>query len=135
MAVHMLIFATPIIAENCIRLCAGMISLYFHLSEFPRRLQMRMPPLAFHMDLINACCFLLSIRATDPTKPRSRSMSPFVTCHWGTSRAAGTPSGELGQEGLPQLPVSGRSPRLSNAAPLGPATQMYPFSCLGGCDL
>lgn len=51
---------------------------------------------------------LLSLRATNLTKQGSRSMSPFVTCHWGTSWAAGTPSGGLGQEGVLQLPVPGR---------------------------
>lgn len=65
---------------------------------------------------------LLSIRAADLTKQESRSMSPFVTCHWGTSWAAGTPSGVLGQEGVLQLPVSGRLPLV----PCCPPGTSYP---------
>lgn len=93
------------------------MSLYFHLSERLLKLQMSLPPLSFHSLRLSADIWiwkmpaaLLSIRATDLTKQGSRSMSPFVTCHWGTSWAAGTPSGVLGQEGVLQLPVSGRFP-------------------------
>lgn len=78
---------------------------------------------------------LLSIRATNLTKQGSRSMSPFVTCHWGTSRAAGTPSGVLDQEGVLQLPVSGRFSSCPALFPWDTATQMSPAICLGQSDL
>lgn len=79
---------------------------------------------------------LLSIRATDLTKQGSRSMSPFVTCHWGTSWAAGTPSGLLGQEGVLQLPVSGRFPLVS-CCPSGTSHPNVPsqYCCLERFDL
>lgn len=47
MEVHTFISTGPVIAENGIRLCAGMISLYFHLSEHSLKLQMNLPSPAF----------------------------------------------------------------------------------------
>lgn len=103
-----------------------MISLYFHLSERSPKLQMSLPPslIPFSADIWiwEMPAALLSIRATDLTKQGSRSMSPFVTCHWGTSWAAGTPSGVLGQEGVLQLPVSSKLPLV----PCCPPGTRYP---------
>lgn len=99
------------------RFCAGMISLYFHLSAWSLKLQMSRPPFSADIWIWEMPAVLLSIRATNLTKQGSRNMSPFVTCHWGTSWAAGTPSGVLGQEGVLQLPVSGRFPLVSCCPP------------------
>ena len=78
---------------------------------------------------------LLSISAADLTNQGSRSMSPFVTCHWGTSWAAGTPSGVFSARRECCSCQSQAGSHLSDAVPLGPATQMSPLSCLGGFDL
>ena len=91
-AVHLLISTTPLLQKIAYVYALEMISLYFHLSERSLKLQMSLPPLSFHSLSRSADIWisempaaLLSIRATNLTKQGSRSMSPFVTCHWGTS--------------------------------------------------